>query len=104
MVKKYFLYWTHEAKRDLKLIFDYIANAESRDRALYVINSIAAKAKDIQNIPTKHAHEPYINKENVRFAVKWSFKIVFDIEEDTVRILSIFHSAQSPKKINDIIL
>ena len=99
MVKKYFLYWTPEAKKDLKPIFDYIARAESRERALYVINGIMAKAKEIQFIPTKHAHEPYINRDNVRFAVKWSFKIVFDIKEDTVRILSIFHTAQSPEKI-----
>jgi len=58
-----------------------------------------AKAKEIQTIPTKHACEPYINQDNVRFAVKWSYKIVFEIREDTVRILSIFHTAQSPEKI-----
>ena len=98
-MKKYFLYWTPEAKKDLKPIFDYIVSIESRERALYVINGIMAKAKEIQIIPTKHAREPYINKENVRFAVKWSFKIVFEIKEDTVRILSIFHTAQSPEKI-----
>ena len=99
MVKRYFLYWTLEAKRDLKLIFDYIASTESRERALYVINGIMAKAKETQNIPTKHAREPYINRDNVRFAMKWSFKIVFEIKEDIVRILSIFHTAQNPEKI-----
>ena len=99
MVKKYFLYWTPEAKKDLKPIFDYVASVESRERAFYVINGIMAKAREIQNIPTKHAREPYINQDNIRFAVKWSFKIVFEIKENTVRILSIFHTAQSPEKI-----
>ena len=100
-MKKYFLYWTPEAKQDLKPIFDYIASVESRERAIYVINGIMAKAREIQLIPTKHAHEPYINRDNVRFAVKWFFKIVFEIkeEDDTVRILSIFHTSQSPEKI-----
>ena len=99
MVKKYFLYWTPEAKKDLKPIFDYIANVESRERALYVVNGIVAKAREIQNIPTKHAREPYINRENIRFAVKWSFKIVFEIKDDSVRILSIFHTSQRPERM-----
>jgi len=99
VVKKYIFYWTPEAKRDLKQIFDYIASAESRERAMYVIQGILTKVKEIQTIPTKHTHEPYINRDNVRFTVKWSFKIVFEIKEDAVRILSIFHTAQSPEKI-----
>ena len=66
---------------------------------MYVINGIIATAKEIKNIPAKHAREPYINQDNVRFAVKWSFKIVFEIRDNTVRILSIFHTAQSPEKI-----
>jgi len=60
VVEKYTLYWTHEAKRDLKPIFDYIKSVESRERALYVINGIIAKAKETLVFPTKHAHEPYI--------------------------------------------
>ena len=103
MVKKYSLYWTPEAKSDLKPIFDYISSVESRERALYVINGILTKAKETLNFPTKHAHEPYINRDNVRFTVKWSYKIVFEIKENTVRILSIFHTAQSPDKIKDIL-
>ena len=100
MVTKYSLYWTLEAKRDLKPIYDYIARIESRERALYVIAGIRAKTKETLNFPTKHAHEPYINRGNVRFAVKWSYKIVFEIKRNTVRILSVFHTAQNLKKIN----
>jgi plasmid stabilization system protein ParE len=100
VVTKYSLYWTLEAKRDLKPIFDYIMRVESRERALYVIAGIRAKAKETLNFPTKHPLEPYINQDNVRFVVKWSYKIVFEIKENTIRILSIFHTAQNPEKIN----
>ena len=98
MVTKYSLYWTPEAKRDLKPIFDYIASVESRERALYVIAGIRAETKEIVIFPTKHPNEPYINRDNVRFAVKWSYKIVFEIKENTIRILSVFHTAQNPNK------
>ena len=99
MVTEYSLYWTPEAKKDLKPIFDYIKHAESRERALYVITGIRAKAKETLTFPTKHAIEPYINRDNVRFVVKWSYKIVFEIKENTVIILSIFHTAQNPQKL-----
>ena len=59
------------------------------------------KANEISNFPTKHAQEPYINRNNVRFAVKWSYKIVFDIKESTIRILSIFHTSQNPEKLKE---
>ena len=100
MVTKYSLYWTSEAKKDLKPIFDYITRIESRERALYVIAGIRAKAKEILNFPTKHAHEPYVNQNNVRFAVKWSYKIIFELKGNTIRILSIFHTAQNPGKMS----
>lgn len=99
MVTKYSLYWTPEARRDLKPIFDYITKIESKERALYVIAGIRAKAKEILNFPTKHAHELYVNRNNIRFAVKWSYKIVFEINGNTIRILSIFHTAQNPDKM-----
>jgi len=101
VVEKYSLYWTNEAKRDLKPIFDYITSVESRDRALYVINGIIAKAKETLIFPTKHAREPYIDRDNVRYVVKWSYKIVFEIKENSVIILSIFHTAQSPEKLKE---
>ena len=103
MVTKYSLYWTPDAKRDLKPIFDYIARVESRERALYVIAGIREKAKEIVNFPAKHTEEPYTNRDNVRFAVKWSYKIMFEIKGNTVRILSVFHSAQNPNKLNHLL-
>lgn len=99
MVNKHSVYWTSEAKNDLKPIFEYISGAESRQRALYVIAGIRETAKETASFPSKHAKEPYINRDNIRFAVKWSYKIVFEIKGKTIRILSIFHTAQSPEKI-----
>ena len=40
MVNKYSVYWTPEAKSDLKPIFEYISRVESRRHALYVIAGI----------------------------------------------------------------
>jgi len=99
VVDKYSVYWTPEAKSDLKSIFEYISRADSRQRAMYVITGIREKANETAFFPTKHARDPFVNRDSVRFAVKWSFKIVFEVKDYSVRILSIFHTAQNPEKL-----
>jgi len=99
VVKKHSVFWTQEAINDLKLIYDYISGSESCQRALYVVTGIRKEANETAKFPTKHTKEPYINRENIRFAIKWSYKIVFEIKGNSIRILSIFHTAQSPEKL-----
>jgi plasmid stabilization system protein ParE len=102
VVNRYSIYWTPEAQSDLKPIFEYISRAESCQRALYVIAGIRKKVKETAIFPTKHPKESFINQDNVRVAVKWSYKIVFEIKGNTVRVLSIFHTAQSPEKLMNL--
>ena len=99
MVEKYSIYWTPRAKQNVTAIFNYLARVESYERANYVVTGIAEKAAETANFPAKHPKEPFINRSNVRFAVKWSYKIVFQIKGDTVRILNVFHTAQHPNKM-----
>ncbi|MDR1981860.1 MAG: type II toxin-antitoxin system RelE/ParE family toxin [Tannerellaceae bacterium] len=55
-----------------------------------------------RRFPTKHAKEPEDIPGNIRFAVKWSYKILFTIGEKHVNIVRIFHAAQSPRKLKDL--
>jgi plasmid stabilization system protein ParE len=99
-VKHYIIKWTLEARNDLHLIFDYISRIESRERALHVVDAIRKEVLKTGIFPTKHPKEPRINNGNIRFTVKWSYKIVFEISGNTLRILSIFHTAQHPDKLH----
>jgi plasmid stabilization system protein ParE len=100
-VKIYSLRWTKQAKDDLKEIFTYIFKVNSRERAVYVIEGIKKEADKITLFPTKHAREPEDIPGNIRFAVKWGYKILFTIGEKHVYIVRIFHTAQSPRKLKD---
>jgi len=91
--------WSKQSKTDLKEIFEYIKSAENSERARYVITEIKKAAKEITYFPTKHAKEPFIHDETVRYAIKWSYKIFFTISKEHVNIVRVFHTAQSPKKI-----
>jgi plasmid stabilization system protein ParE len=98
--RRYIIKWTLEARNDLHSIFDYINRIENRERALHVIDAIRKEAFKTGTFPTKHPKELRINNENIRFTVKWSYKIVFEIRGNTVRILSVFHTAQHPDKLH----
>ena len=97
---KYLIRWSEQSKTDLKEIFEYIKITESWERARYVVTEIRKAAKDISNFPTKHAKEPIILDDTVRYAVKWSYKILFTISTKHVNIVRVFHTAQNPKKMN----
>jgi plasmid stabilization system protein ParE len=103
VVKIYALRWTKQAKGDLRKIFTYILKTNSRERAVYVIGGIKEEAAKITLFPAKHAKEPEDIPGNIRFAVKWSYKILFTIEEEHVNIVRVFHTAQNPKKLKDLI-
>ena len=96
----YTLQWSEQSKADLKEIFSYIKFSESSERAKYVVTGIRETAKEIIFFPTKHAVEPFIIDGTVRYAVKWSYKILFTIGEKHINIVRIFHTAQNPNRLS----
>ena len=97
---EYTVRWSEQSKTDLKGIFEYLKNVENRERANYVIINIKKAANEIAYFPAKHAIEPAILEETVRYAIKWNYKILFTINERYVNIVRIFHTAQNPNKFN----
>ena len=92
--------WSEQSKTDLREIFEYISNTESWDRAKHVVTEIRKTAIDISRFPAKHAKEPLILDGTVRYAVKWSYKLLFTISGKHINIVRVFHTAQNPDKIN----
>jgi len=99
MVKKYALRWTQIASDDLKFIFDYIYDADSKRQALYVISEIKKQAQSVLIFPELYPQEPKTEDRNIRFTVKWRYKIIFKIDKNTVYIVRIFHTSQNPDNL-----
>jgi len=96
---KHTVRWSKQSKADLKEIFEYIKNRENRERAGYVIAGLKNSANEITPFPAKHAVEPVMFDETVRYTVKWSYKILFTISEKHINIARVFHTAQNPNKL-----
>ena len=95
------LRWSKKAHDELDAIYNYILKKQkSPQNAVLVFNGIFDLAISLPNFPYKYPIEPLLKDENVRFAVIWNFKIVYAIHENSIVILRVFNTSQSPIKLN----
>jgi plasmid stabilization system protein ParE len=89
------------AKADLQNIVSYISEAESLATAKYVERGILSEMKKLERFPTAYPKDEYAstNEKTIRFLVKWSYKILFFIDINTVQVVGIFHTAQNQDKL-----
>jgi toxin ParE1/3/4 len=90
--------WRKKASDDLEAIYNYIKE-ESPQNAIMVFNKIYDLANSLIVFPEKYPVEPTLNNPDVRFAVIWSFKIIYLSKNDTIYILRIFNTKRNPKKL-----
>ena len=93
------------AKKDLQNIVSYITAADSIARAKNVENGILSAMKRLERFPTAYPIDKYAIKADteIRFLIKWQYKILFFIDINTVHVVRIFHTAQNPEKLSNII-
>jgi plasmid stabilization system protein ParE len=100
MQRRYNIIWKKTAKKDLRHIFAYIVSRSGAERAEHVWQGINDTVYRAAFMPQKHAVEPWYNRQDIRFTVKWKYKIIFLITQDEIHILRIFHTAQTQEKLN----
>ncbi|GHT18240.1 hypothetical protein AGMMS4957_00100 [Bacteroidia bacterium] len=100
-MQTYNVYLSDVAEADLSNIVDYVAGADSWERAKYVERGILEAAKKLSTFPTAHPKEEYASTDTreIRYIKKWKYKILFFIGTETVQVVGIFHTAQSPEKL-----
>ncbi len=90
--------WYEKAEIDLYDNVGYVAK-KSPQNAIMVLNTLSALPENLKTFPFAYPKEPMYNKENIRYITKWSYKLVFRIEKDTIYILRVFNSNMNPNKI-----
>jgi toxin ParE1/3/4 len=71
--------------------------------AKMVKTTLVSLIGSLNDFPEKYPTDPFIqkNKGNFRYVSKWNYKIVYEITKKEIIIIDIFHTAQSPEKINE---
>jgi len=90
--------WYSKAEEDLNKNIAYIVGKSSKN-ALIVLDEILLLVESLSLFPYKYPKEPIYNRESIRFVTKWSLKIIYRIEKNTIYILRIFNTHQHPDRI-----
>ncbi len=90
--------WHKKARLDLDLHIKYIAE-RSPQNAKIVLNELLDLVDSFVVFPYKYPKEPIYNQENIRFTVKWSYKIIYRVDEDNLYVLRIISTHQNPDTV-----
>lgn len=90
--------WEKRAKEDLQDIYNYIF-LDSPQNAENVVSELVALSESLSNMPYKYPKEPYFNDEKIRFIPKWNYKLIYEIGQIDITILSVFNTSQSSIRI-----
>jgi len=93
--------WTERASKDALGIYDYIAD-QSEAYAESVYARIVARPEQLERFPDSGSIVPECNRPDIREVFVHSFRIVYRIHDEEVRVLTVIHdSRQLPPEITD---
>lgn len=84
--------WSDPAKKDLKLIFEYISQ-DSKYYAHEVIDKIIGYTDTLIDYPRIGRVVPELQNESIRELFLYSYRIIYEIREN-IEILAIIHGKQ----------
>lgn len=93
---------TGPASDDINEMYDYYLQKVNLKTAKQEKDKIIKRFKILKNFPLSgqvEGNEKFKGSE-IRYLVQGNFKIVYKVEEDTVIILSVFHTSQNPDKMS----
>jgi toxin ParE1/3/4 len=101
-MKKIKLYWTPFALKCLDEIKEHIIQETYSEKiADKYINKLIDRVELLQNFPESGQQEELLKhlKQNSRYLVEGSYKIIYQYENTKIIITDVFHVKQNPVKI-----
>ena len=86
--------WSVPAKQDLKSIYDYIAT-DSKYYAIKVSQDFVEKSESLAEFPKMGRMVPEIDNPNIRELIIYSYRLIYEISSNQIKILAIIHSKQN---------
>ena len=99
-MKKFRIVWDERAVSELKEIFEYVFCA-SPSSAVKVRDEIMNTVKRLSTMPRMFQVYEFANAAygEYRSAIRWSYRIIYEIINGDVHIVRIIHTSRNPGKI-----
>ncbi len=88
--------WSTPARKDLKLIYEYIAQ-DSRFYAKKVIKNIVTRAMGLNDFPEMGRIVPEIGDSNIREIFVYSYRIIYQLADNGIEVLTVIHGKRDFK-------
>ena len=88
--------WTEKASSDALGIFDYIAE-QSPSYADAVYERILLRPEQLANHPLSGSVVPELGREDTRELSVCSFRLIYRVAEDEIRVLPVIHGSRELK-------
>ena len=85
--------WSIPAKQDLKKIYDYIAR-DSKYYAEKVSEDILERSEKLNEFPEIGRIVPEIGEVNIREVIVYSYRLIYEISSDKIKVLALIHCKQ----------
>lgn len=88
--------WSQQAVADLRSIHDFIAR-DSRYYAKKVVHDIRELVDELIGLPKMGRMVPELNEEAVRELLLYSYRIVYEIKDEEIFVLTVVHQRKNLK-------
>ena len=97
MKRKKKVVWSPKASDSLQWHYNHIAK-DSVTAARNVKKEIIDASKELNQFPEKFAIDEYYpnNPGNIRRFFRWSYRIIYQVGQETIDILNVVHTSQEP--------
>ena len=87
------VFWTNNAKRELRAVYNYIAQNSLR-YAQGVVDRITRKTDRLATMPFLGSEVPEYEDPTIRELLEQSYRIIYRVREESVDVLSVVHGAR----------
>ena len=106
-MKTYKVVLTPRAQASLRRITNYLQETASKEVATKVRKGILEAVKSLKALPNSHQaiDTTGITQTVYRRIIQWDYKIIFTVREEKVEVVvfEIYHSAQDPERLKNIL-
>ncbi|WP_343033933.1 type II toxin-antitoxin system RelE/ParE family toxin [Fulvivirga kasyanovii] len=94
--------WSLKASESLEQIYKHIRE-ESSTAAEKVRSEIFKTTKSLPSHPYRYQPDEYYpeNEGNIRRFFRWSYRIIYEVNDDSIDIINIVHTSEHPDKLGE---
>ena len=100
-LKEYPVIFSPLAEQNLEEITTYLSKRASSEIAKRVVHKLVDLALGLKYSPARFGKELWMSRldGDFRSCTKWSYKVIYEITDDSVVVHGFFHTSQDPGKM-----